>query len=341
MLASVFFLDLLSFTIKTVVIIGVIGALFVLVAVLVARSQQSQELQVEPLNDEMKQIGAFLKNFRLSKDEAKAEAKKRKEEKKKAKTEEKKKLLYVLRFEGDIKATQVENLREEVNAILQAAQPGDEVLCVLESPGGVVHGYGLAASQLQRIRNAGLHLTAAVDEVAASGGYMMACVANQIIAAPFAIIGSIGVVAQVPNFYRLLKKNDVEYREYTAGEYKRTVSLFGEITPKGEEKFLEQLEETHQLFQNHVSRNRPQVDIKSVATGEYWYGERALQLGLVDALRTSDDFLLEKLKQEVTILEIRYEKAKSFQEKLSGVMGKAVENSILRLWTKLESQKFL
>ncbi len=325
---------------KAFVVVFVIAAIAFLIAFLVARASQSQELEVEPLHTHLKDLGSFLKSFRMTKDERKLEAKKAKEDRKKAKKEKKEKVLYVLRFDGDIRASQVESLREEVTALLQAAVPGDEVLCVVESPGGVVNGYGLAASQLLRLREAGLRLTVAVDEVAASGGYLMSCVAHQIIAAPFAIIGSIGVVAQVPNFNRLLKKHNVDYHEYTAGEFKRTVSLFGEITPKGEEKFLGQLEETHVMFKEFVHKFRPRLNMSQIATGEYWYGEKALTLGLVDKIQTSDDFVLEKLNEDASILELHFKQPKSFQEKMAGFLGEVSERALIRIWTRLEKQKF-
>jgi serine protease SohB len=334
------FAELFLFAGKALIILVVFASLILLIALMVARATHAQELEIEPLHSRLKDMGFFLKSFRLGKDQLKAEQKKQKEEHKKESKEKEKKVLFVLRFDGDIKASQVEDLREEVSAILQACQSGDEVLCVVESPGGVVNGYGFAASQLLRLREAGLHLTVAVDQVAASGGYMMACVAHQIIAAPFAVVGSIGVVAQLPNFNRLLKKHEVDYREYTSGEFKRTVSLFGEITPKGEQKFLEQLEQTHGLFKSFVSRFRPQVDLSKVATGEYWYGEQAISLGLIDKIQTSDDFVLEKLKKDASILEVHSHKPKSLQEKVAEFMGKVSERALLRVLTSLEKQKF-
>ena len=186
----------------------------------------------------------------------------------------------MLNFDGDIRASATDNLREEISAILPQIVTGDEVLVKLESPGGMVHSYGLAASQLQRIKNAGVPLIIAVDKVAASGGYMMACVADRIIAAPFAVLGSIGVLAQLPNFHRLLQKNNIDFELLTAGEYKRTLTMFGENTDKGREKFVEELEETHGLFKSFVSANRPALDIAKVATGEVWYGQNALAEGL-------------------------------------------------------------
>lgn len=201
------------------------------------------------------------------------------------------KRVFVLRFQGDLRASAVAALREEVTAVLTVATPNDEVVVILESPGGVVHGYGLAASQLQRFKDHGIALTVAVDKVAASGGYLMACVAGRIIAAPFAILGSIGVVGQMPNFNRLLKSHDVDYELITAGEYKRTLTLFGENTEKGREKFREDIEITHALFKDFVRSHRPDVDIERVSTGEHWYGLQALDLKLVDAVRTSDDYL--------------------------------------------------
>lgn len=200
--------------------------------------------------------------------------------------------VFVIRFEGDVKATGVDSLRQEVSAVLTMATSNDEVVVAVESPGGMVHGYGLAASQLTRFRNAGIPLTVVVDKVAASGGYLMAAVANRIVAAPFALVGSIGVVAQVPNVHRLLKKNDVDVEVITAGKHKRTLTVLGENTDEGRAKFKEELEDVHELFQEFVVGYRPDLDMDAVATGEAWYGKRALDLKLVDELATSDEYLM-------------------------------------------------
>ncbi len=206
--------------------------------------------------------------------------------------------IYVIDFKGDVQASAVENLREEITLILATAKAGkDRVVVRLESPGGMVHGYGLAAAQLVRLRDAGFHLTICVDKVAASGGYMMACIANEIITAPFAVVGSIGVVAQVPNFNRLLKEYNVDFELYTAGEYKRTVTMFGENTPEGKAKFEQELQQTHALFKHFVEKYRPKLNVEKVATGEHWYGQDALDLNLVDELKTSDEYLLSALPQ--------------------------------------------
>ena len=204
---------------------------------------------------------------------------------------------FVIRFDGDVAATAVEHFRIEVSAVLTMAQPQDEVVVCIESPGGMVHSYGLAASQMMRIRSKGIPLTAVVDRVAASGGYLMAAVANKIVAAPFAVIGSIGVVAQVPNVHRLLKKNDVDVEVLTAGKYKRTLTLLGENTEEGREKFRQELEDVHALFQDFVVENRPGLDIEAVATGEAWYGTRALALHLVDELADSDEYLIQRCQE--------------------------------------------
>lgn len=203
--------------------------------------------------------------------------------------------LFVIHFNGDIKASQVSQLRDEITAVLAVADEQDEVVILLESPGGMVNGYGLAASQLQRIRDRKIPLTVCIDKVAASGGYLMSCVANRIIAAPFAIIGSIGVVAQIPNVHRWLKKNNIDVELVTAGEYKRTLTMIGENTEKGRKKFQEDLESIHQAFRNYVVANRHQLDIEKVSTGEHWLAVDAYDLRLVDALKTSDDYLTEKM----------------------------------------------
>ncbi|OTG83587.1 protease SohB [Acinetobacter sp. ANC 4648] len=215
--------------------------------------------------------------------------------------------IYVLDFKGDVQASAVENIREEITLILATAKAGrDRVVVRLESPGGMVHGYGLAAAQLVRLRDAGFHLTICVDKVAASGGYMMACIASEIISAPFAIVGSIGVVAQVPNFNRLLKEHHVDFELYTAGEFKRTVTMFGENTAEGKAKFEEELQQTHNLFKHFVEKYRPQLNIEKVATGEHWYGQDALDLNLVDKLQTSDEYILALLAQhDVYVIQTR------------------------------------
>ncbi len=236
--------------------------------------------------------------------------------------------IFVLDFKGDIQASAVENLREEITLILATAKAGrDRVVVRLESPGGMVHGYGLAAAQLVRLRDAGFHLTICVDKVAASGGYMMACIANEIISAPFAVVGSIGVVAQVPNFNRLLKEHNVDFELYTAGQYKRTVTMFGENTPEGKAKFEEELQQTHVLFKHFVEKYRPQLNVDKVATGEHWYGQDALDLNLVDKLQTSDEYLLALLPQhDVYVINTR--KKATLGEKL-GLQAAQMTDSLI------------
>jgi len=236
--------------------------------------------------------------------------------------------IFVLDFKGDIQASAVENLREEITLILATAKAGrDRVVVRLESPGGMVHGYGLAAAQLVRLRDAGFHLTICVDKVAASGGYMMACIANEIISAPFAVVGSIGVVAQVPNFNRLLKEHNVDFELYTAGQYKRTVTMFGENTPEGKAKFEEELQQTHVLFKHFVEKYRPQLKVDKVATGEHWYGQDALDLNLVDKLQTSDEYLLALLPQhDVYVINTR--KKATLGEKL-GLQAAQMADSLI------------
>ena len=267
-----------------------------------------------------------------AKAKAKAEKKRIKEGEKKS-DEEKKPRLFVLDFNGDVHAHAVSALRREITAVLSIAKPEDEVLLKLESPGGVVHGYGLAASQLQRLRERNIPLTVAVDKVAASGGYMMACVANKIVSAPFAIIGSVGVVAEVPNIHRLLKKHDVDVDVMTAGEFKRTVTFMGENTEKGKQKFQQELEETHQLFKQFVRENRPQLDIEKIATGEHWFGKQALELNLIDEISTSDDLLVKAVENK-EIIEIKYKEKKNLTKRIGLQMEESIGNVITKLVNK-------
>ncbi len=309
------------------------------------RSHGKGHIEVTKLNDQYDDYSDALKQsvldsaalkleHKLQKKREKMEAKARKlagknKDKDKEETPPAKKRVFVLDFNGDIKASACDNLREEITAVLGLASERDEVVVKLESGGGMVHSYGLAASQLSRITDKKIPLTICVDKVAASGGYMMACVGNRILAAPFAILGSIGVVAQLPNFHRLLKKNDIDYELFTAGEYKRTVTLFGENTDKGKQKFLDDIEQTHVLFKEYVSEHRPSVDVDKVATGEVWYGRRALDVNLIDEIATSDSYLMAQ-HPEADILQVEFKQKKSLQEK----MGMAAEGTIDRLMLK-------
>ncbi|MEM7209962.1 MAG: protease SohB [Pseudomonadota bacterium] len=247
--------------------------------------------------------------------------------------------VFVLDFDGDIKASAVSGLRREITAVLSLAQAQDEVVVRLESGGGMVHSYGLASSQLQRVKNHGVPLTICVDKVAASGGYMMACVANKLLAAPFAIIGSIGVVAQLPNFHRLLKKNDVDFELITAGEYKRTLTMFGENTEKGREKFAEDIEEIHVMFKEFVTEHRPQLDVESVATGEIWFGQRAKDKTLVDDLMTSDEYIANAC-DSADVFVVKYVEKKSLPEKLGVAVQSALDNTVLKWWDRGTNTRF-
>jgi len=270
------------FLLKSITV--VVACLVIFVGFFALSRKPKPKLDIIPLSEHYEQLNSQLNKEILGKKAPKQ---------KKDKTV--KPNLFVIDFNGDIKASQVEQLRYEVTALLAIAKPNDEVLIRLDSPGGSVNGYGLAASQLQRIRDRNIPLTVCIDKVAASGGYLMACVANHILAAPFAIIGSIGVVAQIPNFHRLLEKNNIDYELLTAGDYKRTLTMFGENTEAGRQKFQEDIEKIHHAFKNYVLRNRTQLEIEKVSTGEHWLATDAFDLKLVDKLMTSDDYLIEKM----------------------------------------------
>ncbi|HEL1639167.1 TPA: protease SohB [Streptococcus suis] len=248
-------------------------------------------------------------------------------------SDQEKSRLFLVEFEGDLMAKQVDALREEITAIVTLAKPGDEVLVKLESPGGSVYGYGLGASQLLRIKDKQIPLTISVDKVAASGGYMMACIADRIIAAPFALIGSIGVVAEIPNIHRLLKKHEIDVDVMTAGKYKRTLTLLGENTAEGREKFQQELDEVHTLFKHFVQENRPIIDIEQVSTGEAWYGTSAKELHLVDDIATSDDLILSQV-QEKQILLVKYEEKKSLINRIGVQLETSISNLVLAFINK-------
>ncbi|HHK5604253.1 protease SohB [Neisseria polysaccharea] len=341
---------LLNYGIFLLELLTVFGAIALIVLAIVQSKKQSESGSVvlTDFSENYKKQRQSFEAFFLSGEEAKHQEK---EEKKKEKAEakaEKKRLkeggeksaetqksrLFVLDFDGDLHAHAVESLRHEITAVLLIAKPEDEVLLRLESPGGVVHGYGLAASQLRRLRERNIPLTVAVDKVAASGGYMMACVADKIVSAPFAIVGSVGVVAEVPNIHRLLKKHDIDVDVMTAGEFKRTVTFMGENTEKGKQKFRQELEETHQLFKQFVSENRPGLDIEKIATGEHWFGRQALALNLIDEISTSDDLLLKAFENK-QVIEVKYQEKQSLIQRI----GLQAEASVEKLFAKLVNRR--
>ncbi|MEC8916655.1 MAG: protease SohB, partial [Pseudomonadota bacterium] len=248
--------------------------------------------------------------------------------------------VWVLDFEGDMKASGTSALAELVSLLLEEIRSGDEIVLRLQSGGGLVHSYGLAAAQLDRLRDAGARLTVCVDKVAASGGYMMACCANHLIAAPFAVIGSIGVVAQIPNVHRLLKKHDVDVELLTAGRYKRTLTVLGENSEEGRAKFLEDLQSTHDLFKHYVAQRRPALDIETVATGEIWYGSEALDAGLIDAVGTSDAYLLEKQRQQLRVLNVSLASRAGLMGKLGKGMESGLERSIDHILQRVEDLRW-
>jgi serine protease SohB len=299
----------------------VVVAILVIIAFISAMASKSKEqgkLAVTKVNQKYHDTIVNMDQETSTKAALKASKKERQLEKKKEKELAKihKNRLFVLNFQGDIRASAVANLREEITAILLTIKPRDEVIVKLDSPGGIVNAYGLAASQLKRLKDANVKLTVAIDKVAASGGYMMAAVADQIIAAPFSIIGSIGVVVQLPNFNRLLKKHDIDFEQITAGQFKRTLSLFGENTDEGKNKMKEEIHIAHELFKTFIREHRPQVDVDRVATGEYWFAANAMELRLVDKLETSDDYLLQA-RDRFDIYEIQYKIKRPLSKRIS------------------------
>ncbi len=335
------------FLAKIATVVIAIAVVAVLIVNLAQRKRHRGELRITNLSEQYKEmqedVSVALLDSHQQKLWHKAQKKKEKLEAKEAKAAAKqgrapvktKPRVYVLDFKGSMDAHEVSSLREEITAVVTMAKPEDQVILRLESPGGVVHGYGLASSQLQRLRDKNIPLTVAVDKVAASGGYMMACVANKIVAAPFAILGSIGVVAQIPNFNRFLKSKDIDIELHTAGQYKRTLTLLGENTEEGRQKFREDLNETHDLFKEFVKRMRPTLNIDEVATGEHWYGMQAQEKGLVDEVGTSDELLL-SLINEREVVSVRFMQRKKLMDRFTGSAAESVDRLLLRWWQRGE-----
>lgn len=336
------------FLAKTVTIVA---AILIVMAAAVANAIRPKKegkgsIVVTHLNEEFDQyrneIRKAVEDEHALKQASKAERKKHKKEQKAKKKagdgDEARKRLYVIDFNGDPKASQTDELRHAITAVLSMVRNGkDEVLLRLESPGGMVHAYGLAASQLHRIRSHDIPLTICIDKVAASGGYMMACVGNTLVAAPFAYIGSIGVLLQMPNFNRFLKQKNVDFEMVTAGEYKRTLTMFGENTDKGRAKIQEEIQEVHELFKDFIRQSRPGMDIDKLATGETWQGMRAKEFGLVDEIGTSDERIVSACN-EADVYLVAWEKKKNLTDKLSSVVESALDNTLIR-WLGRSSNK--
>lgn len=333
------------FLAKIATVVVAIAVVAILIVNLTQRKRQRGELRITRMSEDYKEMqeemAVALLDSQQQKLWHKAQKKKAKQDAKAAKAKAKsgdmasagKPRAWVLDFKGSMDAHEVGALREEETAVLTLVKPEDQVVLRLESPGGVVHGYGLAASQLQRLRDKQVPLTVAVDKVAASGGYMMACVADKIVAAPFSIIGSIGVVAQIPNFNRFLKGKEIDIELHTAGQFKRTLTLLGENTEEGRQKFRESLNETHDLFKGFVHQMRPQLDIEQVATGEHWYGSQALEKGLVDAVGTSDELLL-GLFESHEVIGLRYQQRKKLIDRFTGSAAESADRLLMRWWQR-------
>ncbi len=319
------------------VITIVMAIVFIIIVIVSSGSRQRREgskgqVRVSKLNVHFDELKQEMQRIVLDKHSLKLEIKKHKQQLKQEQQEQKelrkaaqgsptaerKKRTYVLNFKGDMAATAVASLREEISAVLALAEPVDQVVLRLESPGGMVHAYGLASSQLVRIKEQKVPLTICVDKVAASGGYMMACLGDRIVSAPFAIIGSIGVLVQLPNFHRILKKNDIDFETISAGEFKTTLTTFGEITQKGRDKVKEDVEDMHEIFKKWVKDHRPSVDIAKISTGETWVGMQAKERYMVDEIKTSDEVILQACEAG-DVFEVEYVQKQTLQHKLSSI----------------------
>ena len=320
-----FFAEYSLFLLKAITIVAAIVVVISAAAAAGKKASHHEGLEIESLNKKYQQLAAALKQAVMKKADWKAEAKAEKaRDKADAKSEEKRARAFVIDFKGDLKASAAPSLREEVSAVLEVATNDDQIIVRLENYGGVVHEHGLAASQLVRIRDRDLPLIVTVDKVAASGGYLMACVASKILAAPFAIVGSIGVIAQLPNFNRLMDSHGIDFEQITAGKYKRNVTIFGKNTDEDRARLKEQLEDVHSLFKGAVGTYRPDLDLDKVATGEHWYGTRAIELGLVDEIKTSDELLAE-LAKDMDIYRVAYKIKQPLQKRLMANVDGALD----------------
>ena len=333
-------LDYLIFLLKVITVaLAVTIPLLMIIGSSKGKSLPKGKLSITNLSDKYEEMGNSVKGSILQPKELKKFNKESAKKKKKKEKDEVDESIFVLNFKGDIQATEVEKLKQEINAILLADTECSEVVVKVESGGGSAYAYGLCAAELKRLVDNGINLTVCIDKVAASGGYLMSCVASKIIAAPWAIVGSIGVIAQLPNFHRLLKKNLIDFEMHTAGEFKRTLTTLGENTDAGRAKFKEDLEDLHLIFKDFVKEQRPQVNTDVVATGEVWQGEKAVEVGLVDALETSDNYLV-GLSKKARLFEISFIEKKNLSEKFAFSFQLILEKSILKLYDLINRDRF-
>lgn len=321
-----------ALTVVLSILLAVLGV--VLITSKVKEKEKAGKLTIQKINDKYQGYQEIIEDATYTKTEKKLAQKAHKKAQAKLKGKHSRKRLFLLNFNGDIKASAVNSLREEITAILLNKKSNDEVLLCVDSPGGLVHAYGLAAAQIQRLKDEKIKVTIAIDKMAASGGYMIACLADHLIAAPFAIIGSIGVIAQLPNFHRWLEKNEIDFEQISAGQYKRTLTLFGKNTEEGRQKLQEEINDAHELFKAFITRYRPSVDIEQVATGEHWFAIRALELKLLDEIKTSDDFLL-TAQHHSDIYQVKYELKKTFSQRIS-----ATANMLINKFWRLEHTSY-
>ena len=332
--------DYLVFLLKVfTIVLAITIPLLLIIGSSKGKSQPRGKLSITNLSDKFEEMGNAVKGSLMTPKELKKFNKDLSKEKKKKDKDQTEDSIFVLNFKGDIQASEVEKLKQEVNAILLSESDCKEVVIRVESGGGSAYAYGLCAAELKRLVDNKINLTVCIDKVAASGGYLMSCVASKIIAAPWAIVGSIGVIAQLPNFHRLLKKNSIDFEMHTAGAFKRTLTTLGENTEEGREKFKSDLEDLHLIFKNFVKEQRPEVDTDIVATGEVWQGEDAVRVGLVDSLETSDNYLV-GLSKGAKLFELEFVEKKNLTERFAFSMQLILEKSLMKFYDLINRDRY-
>ena len=332
--------EYLFFLLKIITVVIALVYIFSVLSSAKVKKQGKGHLSVKNLSKSFKSMGLQINKSHLSAKEFKKLLKEEKKQDKKASKSKDKDAVFVLDFMGDVQATGDVKLKEEINAILSSRLKCKEVVLKMESRGGSAYAYGLCAAELKRLVDSGINLTVCIDKVAASGGYLMSCVATKIIAAPWAIVGSIGVIAQLPNFHKLLKKNDIDIELHTAGEFKRTLTSLGKNTAEGRKKFISELQELHTVFKDFVSENRSQIDTKKVATGEVWQGNKAQELGLIDDIGTSNDYLIQ-LSEKYDLYEIDYVINQTIGDKFSFAAQTVIERSVNKFYDLINRDRFI
>ena len=204
------------------------------------------------------------------------------------------------------------------------------VALMINSPGGSPTQSSFIADKIRSLANKKkIKVYAFVEDVAASGGYWLACVADEIYINENSIVGSIGVISPSFGFVQMIKKLGIERRVFTSGKSKSFMDPFKNLKSEDVKRLKEIQEEIHKNFILHVKKNRGKK-IKSrdeeIFNGLFWVGNSSIKLGLADGIGNIEEVMKKKFGQKTKIKII--EQRKSFlQKKLSSSISNKLINT--------------